>query len=544
MKKLILGNIITVDETNSKAEAVIVSSGRIEFVGKKEDALALISKDDEVIDCKDNYIYPGFIESHCHGYFAGYRSIGQANVSSIYTGVKDYIPVIKKFIEDNPDKDIYLAAGWNETGDILDHTYLDNINNEKPLILNTTGGHSCLLNAKAMEYFNINKDAVKKYGSNLVHIYENGEPTGYVCENVAVNILNAMKVSFEDAKKYILDWQKTAFSKGYTAVCDAGTELLYKEANEAYYELTKENKLKLRTYAYSIVKDNEESPKEAIENIVALKKKYDNEYFNIIGAKIFLDGVGEARTSWTIDDYTDEKGYHGLKRFNDEKKTIDLLTEASKNNLSVHAHSEGDGATKFFLDCIEKSQSITNDLDQRNVIAHLHFVDKNDFDRMAKTNSIPLVAPLWTPKFPGAFESEVKSFGEERANAAYPIKSFFDKGCKVCYHTDYPISPILNITRSFLLAETRRIPEEKDFGLEDSSRGINEAVTRLDSLKAMTINCAYELKQEKNLGSIEVGKIANFSVMDGNLLTCSKEDLQKIKLIYTIIDGEIVYKEQ
>ena len=541
MKELFLGNVITVDDSNEVVEAIVVKDGIIEYVGNKEEALNIIDENTKVIDYKDNYIYPGFIESHCHGYFAGYRSIGQADLSAILSGTKDYVPVIKKFIEDNPNKEIYLAAGWNETEEVLDHNYLDDIYNEKPLIMNTAGGHSCLLNSKAMEYFNIDSQAVKEYGSNLVHVYENGEPTGYVCENVAVKILNAIKVEFEDAKKYILDWQNTAFSKGYTAVCDAGTELLYKKANEAYRELAQENKLKLRTYAYSIVEDNVDNPSGAIAKIVELQNSYNSEYFEIIGAKAFLDGVGEARTAWTIDEYKDEPGYHGLQRFSDEDKMIELLSVASKNNLSVHVHSEGDGATKFILDCISKSQAITNDLDQRNVIAHLHYVDNEDFDNMAKTNSIPLVAPLWTPKFPGAYENEVKSFGKHRADNSYPIKSFFEKGCKVCYHTDYPISPILNITRSFYMAEIRGIPEEKQIGLSDTSRNTKEAVSRIDSLKAMTINCAYELKQENKMGSIEKGKIANFVVMDGNLLTCNAEDLLKINIVNTIVDGEIVY---
>ena len=540
MKKLFLGNVLTVDENNTKVEAVVVNDGIIEYVGNKEEAAKLIDNETEIIDYKNNYIYPGFIESHSHGFFAGYRSIGQANLSSILSGSKDYIPVIKKYIEDNPNKEVYMAAGWNETDEVLDHTFLDDINSEKVLVMNTAGGHSFLLNTKAMEYFNINKDAVNKYGTSLIHVDDNGEPTGYVCELVAVEILNRIKVEFEDAKKYILDWQKTAFSKGYTTVCDAGSELFYKEANEAYAELEKENKLKLRTYAFSTVDDNVDDPKAAILNIVDKQKKYNNKYFNIIGAKVFLDGVAEARTSWTIDDYDDEKGYSGLKRFSNEEKMISLINEASKNHLSVHAHSEGDGATKFMLECIGKSQSITKDYDQRNVIAHLHFVDKKDFDNMAKTNSIPLVAPLWTPKFPGAFESEVKSFGQ-RANSAYPIKSFFDKECKVCYHTDYPISPILDVARSFYMAQTRTIPEEKEMGFGNIARNTEEAVSRLDSLKALTINCAYELKQEKNLGSIEKGKIANFVVMDDDLLTCQLEKLPKVKLICTIVDGEEVY---
>lgn len=540
-KKVYLGNVITVDDNNPNAEAIVVNGEIIEYVGNKEEALKIAGNNAEIIDYKENYIYPGFIESHCHGYFAGYRLIGQADLNKILTGSKDYVPVIKKYIEDNPGKDVYLAAGWNETGEILDHTFLDNIDNEKALVMNTSGGHSCLLNTKAMELFNINKDAVKKYGSNLVHVNENGQPTGYVCEGAAVYVLNAIKVKFEDAKEYILHWQETAFSKGYTAVCDAGTELLYKEANEVYAELENENKLKLRTYAFSIVEDNVEKPKQAIKKIVELKNRFNNKYFNIIGAKVFLDGVAEARTSWTIDGYNDEVNYHGLQRFSDEKKMIELITEASKNKLSVHAHSEGDGATDFFLNCIEKSQEITNDKDQRNIVAHLHFVGEKDFDRMAQTNSIPLVAPLWTPKFPGAYENEVAAYGVDKADNSYPIKSFFDRGCKVSYHTDYPISPILNATRSFYMAEKRTLPEEKEFGFGDCSRNVKEAVTRMDSLKALTINCAYALKQEKMLGSIEKNKIANFVVMDENLLTCPVDKIINVNLLNTIVDGEVVY---
>lgn len=542
MKKLILGNIVTVDENCSSAKAVLVDNGLIEYVGTKEKALELIDNNTEVMDYGDNFIYPGFIESHCHGFFAGFRSIGQIDLSNCLGDYSTYIPVIKEYIQKNPDRDLYIAFGWNEVYGEIDHKYLDDICFDTPFILNTSGGHSCLLNIKAMEKFNITEDSVKHYGTKLVHAYEDGKPTGYICEEAAVKLLSSLPVNFEDAKKYILDWQKTALSKGYTACCDAGAELMYKDVNEAYNELEKESKLKLRTVSFSLVKDNVDNPKEAIENIVKIKEKYDGEYFKTIGAKAFLDGVGEARTSWTIDDYADEKGYCGIQRFNDEKKMIELLTEASKHNLSVHVHSEGDGATRFMLNCIKKSQVVTNDYDQRNILAHLHFVDKDDFENMAATKSIGLVAPLWTPKFPGAYEREIKVFGQERADNTYPIKSFINKGCVVCFHTDYPISPILDISRSFFMAEKRSIPEEKDMGLNDTSNNTKEAISRIESLKAVTINCAYALKQEDKMGSIENGKLANFVVLDKDLLNDDAFEIVKAKTLATIIDGDVVYK--
>lgn len=540
MKKLFLGNVITADDNNPTAQAIIVNDGVIEFVGGKQEAINLAG-DCEVVDYKDNYIYPGFIESHCHGYFAGYRAAGQGDVGTIMTSYEDYIPVIKKYIKDHPEKDLYIVAGWNETGRYLDHKFLDDILMDKPLLLNTAGGHSLLLNTKGMEMFHIDKEYVAKHPANLVHRYENGEPTGYICEEIAVDLINNIPVTTEDAKKYLLKWQDMAIEKGYTTVCDAGTELMYKNANEIYKLLDDEKKLKLKTCAFSMVADNVENPTAAINKITDLKKKYDGDHFMIIGAKVFLDGVGEARTSWTCDEYANQKGYYGLQRFADENKMVELITQASKNGLSVHCHSEGDGATKFILECIKKSQAITNDIDQRNIVAHLHYVKKESIEDMKKTNSIPLVPPLWIAKFPGAYEAEEENFGVQRTFDGYPVKSFFEAGCKVCYHTDYPISPLMDVARTFYMAERREVPEAREAGI-DTVRNITEGVTsRMDSLKALTINPAYELKQDKILGSIEVGKLADLVVMDKDMINCDINDLPNTKLLHTIIEGEVVY---
>ena len=374
-----------------------------------------------------------------------------------------------------------------------------------------------------MEKFNINKDLVKELGSTLVHTYEDGSPTGYICEEAAVRLLNSIEVKYEDAKEYILDWQRIALSKGFTACVDAGAELLYKKANEAYHELETENKLKLRTLSFSLVKDNEENAKEAVNKILELKKKYDGEYFKTIGAKAFLDGVGEARTSWTVSEYADEKGYHGVQRFSDKEKMVSLIDELSKNDLSIHVHSEGDGATKFILECIKESQSHTHNLDQRNLIAHLHFVQKEDFKNMATTNSIPRVAPLWTPAFPGMVEREIEVFGREMATSTYPIKSFLDEGCKVCFHSDYPISPLTEVSRSIFMATKRKLldNEEQERGLSDTSNNTKEIIDRINSIKAMTINCAYALKEENRMGSIKKGKLANFTVVDKDFINAT-----------------------
>ena len=119
-----------------------------------------------------------------------------------------------------------------------------------------------------------------------------------------------------------------------------------------------------------------------------------------------------------------------------------------------------------------------------------------------------------------------------------------DEGCKICFHSDYPISPLLDISRSIYMAEFRKIPdqEEKERGLSNTSNNTKESIDRLNALKAVTINCAYACKQEDRMGSIKKGKLANFAVLDKDLLNDPKEEILKAKIITTIVDGNVVYK--
>ena len=157
---------------------------------------------------------------------------------------------------------------------------------------------------------------------------------------------------------------------------------------------------------------------------------------------------------------------------------------------------------------------------------------------MAETGSIPAVPPLWTPKEPGYYEQEVSIVGQELADKAYPIKSFFDAGASVVFHSDYPVSPTMDVQRSIYMAEKRALPEAG----EDTCRNISEAITREQSLRAITINVARQFRQEHRMGSIEFGKLANMTVCDSDFLHDNIEKVLQATIIATIVDGEEVYK--
>ena len=367
---------------------------------------------------------------------------------------------------------------------------------------------------------------------------------GLVCENPAISIVSSIPITVEDAKDYILDFQNFAFENGYTSVCDAGTELMSPNALEAHTQLQEEGKLKLRTYAYLMVKDNVDDPAARIEEIAKYSEEHSGEYFNVVGAKVFLDGVLEAHTSWLVDDYLDQPGYHGLERFNDKEKMIELIAEAAKHNLAVHAHSEGDGATRFFLDCIAEAQKISDNKDQRNVAAHLHFVQPEEVQKFADTNTIAAVPPLWAPKISTTYKTESSYIGDEKYQTSYPIKSFVDAGVVTAFHTDYPVSPSFNAPVSIYTAVKRCVPEGivEGIGGPSTENNIGEAITREQALLALTKNVAYMWHQEDRLGSLEAGKIANMTVLDTDLMNDDIEKVAWATVVATIVDGEEVYK--
>ena len=542
-KTLVLGNIITVDERRPFAEAAVVKNGVFSYVGTAEEAKKIAGPDARVLDYGANFIYPGFLESHCHPYFAGDRIVGQAHLAEV--GLADYAKyreIIKDFIARNPERSYYVASGWNETEEYVSKAYLDEICSDKILIMQTGGGHSMLLNSKALEWAGIDAEYARKVGYAQVHVDKNGEPDGYICETPVLQVINNLPKSMEDAKKYLLAWQDFALSSGFTGVADAGLELFYPECAQAFHELEEEGKLKLRTYAYALSPDNVEDPKAEVARAAELRARYDSDYLHIVGIKCFLDGVTEAHTGWQNQDYADQPGYHGVERFNDHDKMVQLIVEADKEGLAVHCHSEGGGATHFMLGCIEDALKITGDKKQNNVLAHLHFVTEEDIRRMAETGSVPAVAPLWVTKIPAAFAIESSYVGEALANKAYPIKSFFDAGANVVFHSDYPVSPMMNVKLSFYMAEARNIPEDLFPGLGAMPLNPSEAITREQSLRAMTINVARTWHQEHRVGSIEFGKIANMTVYDCDFLHDDLEKVAEAKLVATVVDGEEVYK--
>lgn len=539
---LLIGNVITMDDANPAAQAVFVEDGIIKFVGSEADARKLCNGKTVVKDYGTASIYPGFLESHAHGIGVASRAL-QANLSDVNAmegaTMDDFVQAMKKYMEENPGLPLYKGAGWTPKDREPDAAMLDAICPDVPMLLNTEDGHSMWINTAAMKKFGIDKSAVEKYGTDCVRIDKDGNPTGYLSETPAIGLMAQLSMTKEESKEGLLKWQEKAFSSGFTGTTEAALFIVTPYAAEAYQELCDEGKWKLRTYAVHTIQEDVPNEKvdSALNTILELHNRYNGEYFQVTGTKVFMDGVVEAHTGWLDEEYTDQPGYYGLKRCTDVDRIAKIVAFNNKNGMLVHFHTVGDGASRLVAEAIAKAAKETDVRDGRNAMAHLQFVKPEVIRMFADYNIIPVVAPLWCPKEHVIFDYTVQFVGKDRAETQYPIKSFVDAGCKVTFHSDYPVSPAMDAAKSIYTAVTRT---REDLG-PDRACNLGEAITRQQALEALTTNVAYSWHQEDRQGSLTPGKIANLVVYDTDFL---KDDLGKVwnaNLQATYVDGQLVY---
>ena len=534
--KLVLGNIITLDQRWPVFKALTVKDGLIQYVGSEEMARKLCDEDTKVLDYGENYVYPGMIEAHCHGALAGSRLAYFADLTSGET-MDDYLAILKDYIAANPDSAFYYGAGWRETDQAPCAAMLDAICPEKPIALNSVDGHSIWFNTKGMEKFGINREAAVEWGTDIIRVYDNGEPTGYISEGPTIAITVQMnKFSDEEVKYAMLRWQEFALSLGITAYYEAGV-------NEHHLrllsELIKEGKWKLREYAGYMIDEHEADYTAKVREAKAMAEKYNCEYLQIIGVKIFMDGVIEAHTGWTIEPYNDREGYTGVKRFCDFDRVCELYREAEKLGLNVHQHTIGDGAVQFALDCIEQVQLETGNMHMRNALAHLQMVAPEDIERLCALNAVAVVAPLWMYRDEeGIYNQSVKYIGDKRTFYSYPMKSFLKYSGILAFHSDYPVSTAISIPRTLYMACKRSDPHHEVYHQWNPE----ECISREDAIAGLTAGPAYSIKQEDRLGKLQIGYLANMTVFDKDFLHDDLEEVADARVVATIIDGEEVYK--
>jgi predicted amidohydrolase YtcJ len=336
--------------------------------------------------------------------------------------------------------------------------------------------------------------------------------------------------------KGYMAYQQMALAFGITTAHDANIEL---ESNEiaAYKALEKENRLTMRFRGSFYV-----SPKAGLKQIVSIvaeRAKHKGPYFQIHSAKIYVDGVVEGSTAYLKEPYKHLPNSRGELLWK-PKDLNAMCAELDKKSLQIHVHSIGDGATAVTLDAFAHAAKVNGKRDSRNLITHLQLVASDDILRFKKLGVIAVTQPYWFMKDDYYYNIQVPYLGQVRADAEYPMESFFGAGVTVTSSSNYSVTIPCNPLVAIQTGMTRSRAETTD---PKEVLWPEEKATLDQMIASFTINGAYANFLEKTTGSVEVGKMADLIVLDKNLFNISVTEISKARVLMTLFEGKEAFKD-
>lgn len=524
------GKIISLDIQESIFQAIAVKFGKIVAVGSNSDVDKYVGEETKIIDLLGKTVIPGLIDSHGH-------FLNEGSSKEIYVdlseevgihSISDIQRILKKKAEQTPIGD--WIFGYQEDDSKLEekrHPYrreLDEISTNHPILITTVGGHFWMTNSKAFELSNITKDSPDPEGGKFDRDPESGELTGGLHEE-AYSFLRpegppqpSRSQSYSGAKQILNECS----SVGLTCVYD----LVGRSEIRAAIDLKNNEELPIRIRMDITIELLEELDK------LGIYRGLGDDWVRICGIKFFFDGAVSARTAAVSEPYLDKPNFYGVMSTTKEIAT-ELLTKAYKKGFRISAHANGDRAIKLYLDILEDLQKNYPRIDSRNRDIHCSVINKTLVQRIKELKVLPTIFGAY-PYYHG--DKLIPSFGIERLENMFAARSFIDAGVIVSAHSDHPCSPFPPLMAIHALVN-RKTKAGKLIGA-------SQKISVIEALKLYTINAAYHSFDENLLGSIEPNKLADFVVLEEDILKVPPERIKDIPVLMTIIDGNIVYQKQ
>lgn len=550
------GVVYTADEQDTVYQAVAIQDNKILFTGSGKDVQNLIGEKTQVIDLGGKMVLPGMIDSHIHPPGLSLLDLYEVQLFNI-NSIEGYVEAVKKFISDHPDAKAVYGRGWSWgilSGEELikgpRKEYLDAVTKNIPVILRANDGHTLWVNSKALELNGVTCQTEVPKGGVIEKDQNSGEIWGTLKE-WAMWLIALPEYSLAQYITAMTAFQNKMHSFGITSIlCMAS--LPFRIIFEACDEMQKEEQLLLRVRGAMTINTKDDLYSQ-IESIKELRTKYNTPLLKVIAAKFFTDGVIEGCTSYLLEPYSLKAG-KGANYYGDFLWDMENLKQAfylvNQSGLQIHVHSTGDGSTRNVLDALEYTHHKAPVGDYRNTITHLQLVDKKDILRFKELNVIASVQPYWQFKGPKWWYNVDYQFLGERANKEFPLGAFFQEGITVASSSDYPATAVPNPLLAIDIGVTRNIDNGTFHGVEDITNmdderyllNKQERATVEQMVKSFTINGAYSLFMDHEIGSIEVGKIADLVVLDQNVLAVNPIEIDKIKVVMTFFNGKLVYE--
>ena len=535
------GTIYTVDNENTTAEAVAVKDGMIIAIG----STANISKHEgdgtEVVDLEGKTMTPGFIESHGHLMGIGYNKL-ELDLMHVKT-YDELVEKVAEAVEKSEPGDWITGRGWHqskwiekpekEVNGFQTHEKMSAVSPDNPVFLRHASGHATFANAKAMELAGVNRLSTESFAGEVeggeIIKDELGNPTGVFTERASGIIGKLVPKDTEERADQALSLAiQECLEKGITSFHDAGSG---QDVIDRLQRFKDQDKLGIRMYVMLTGRQPA-----LLEQWYKRGPMIDPDHMlTVRSIKLNCDGALGPRGAWLLEPYSDRPGHYGH-----ETLPMERVNEVSEKGLEhgfqVCSHAIGDRANREVLDRYEASfKKFPEVTDHRFRVEHAQHLSPQDIPRFGQMGVIPAMQAVhMSSDRPWA----INRLGHARiVNGAYVWQKLLQTGAKIINGTDAPVEPVDQLP-SFYASVSRKTLA----GLPEGGYEPDQAMTRLQALKSFTIDAAFGEFDEDYKGSIEIGKAADFTVFDKDIMTIPEMDILKTNVAMTIVGGKVLYK--
>ena len=525
------GNIYTGNNDDSFVGSIASKGQNITYVGELLSENEISCSDARVIDINGQYVFPGFTDAHGHLKGIGYREL-TLNLQGL-PSLAETLAVVRNYLSTKKTDEWIIGRGW------IDKVWpekrfpskqdLDSFSPNNPVVLERADGHAVVVNSKVLALANIDADTQDPQGG-FIERDDNGEPTGLLVD-MAMNLIADLipKVTRANDKEAFLEGIKRNVSLGWTEIHVPGGTF---EDIAILNEIKSENDLLQRIYF--MVSDGKPADR-LLENGPII----DPEYFLTIRAiKMYADGALGSRGAALLENYSDYDG-KGVFIFLEED-TKPRLAKALIKGIQIGTHAIGDHGNRVVLDWYEEAFTQAKKNNQllespRWRIEHSQNITPVDQLRFVELDVIPSMQPSHAI---GDLHFAVERLGLERINNAYAWRNLIDQGLIIAGGTDAPVE-IGDPRIEFYAAIARKDVD----GYSAEGWNLDQRLSRVEALKMFTIWPAIASFQENVKGTIEVGKLADFSIFDKDLMTIPELEILESKNLLTVVGGRIVFQE-